>query len=135
MAHYGNSRDDRYDDRSSFRGNGGGGGGGRFGGGGGGYGGGGGGDSMGNIGDKLRNIQWDISALPVFEKNFYIEHPAVTKRDEQSAEQWRKEQGITVIGRGVPKPVFTFDEASMPEYVLKEVLKQGFTARKFFIFI
>ena len=89
---------------------------------------------MGNIGDKLRNIQWDISALPVFEKNFYIEHPAVTKRDEQSAEQWRKEQGITVIGRGVPKPVFTFDEASMPEYVLKEVLKQGFTARKFFFF-
>lgn len=89
---------------------------------------------MGNIGDKLRNIQWDISALPVFEKNFYIEHPAVTKRDEQSAEQWRKEQGITVIGRGVPKPVFTFDEASMPEYVLKEVLKQGFTAREFFFF-
>lgn len=82
---------------------------------------------MGNIGDKLRNIQWDISALPVFEKNFYIEHPAVTKRDEQSAEAWRAEQGITVIGRGVPKPVFTFDEASMPEYVLKEVLKQGFT--------
>lgn len=88
---------------------------------------------MGNIGDKLRNIQWDISALPVFEKNFYIEHPAVTKRDEQSAEAWRAEQGITVIGRGVPKPVFTFDEASMPEYVLKEVLKQGFTKRKSFI--
>jgi len=90
---------------------------------------------MGNIGDKLRNIQWDISALPVFEKNFYIEHPAVTKRDDQSAEAWRSEQGITVIGRGVPKPVFTFDEASMPEYVLKEVLKQGFTKRKQFIFI
>jgi ATP-dependent RNA helicase DDX5/DBP2 len=26
--------------------------------------------------------------------------------------------------------VFTFEEASMPEYVLKEVLKQGFTKRK-----
>lgn len=29
------------------------------------------------------------------------------------------------------QPVFTFEEASMPEYVLKEVLKQGFTQRKF----
>jgi ATP-dependent RNA helicase DDX5/DBP2 len=88
---------------------------------------GGGRDAMGGMGDKLRTIQWDLAALPKFEKNFYIEHPAVTGRDEQSAEEWRKAQGITVIGRGVPKPVYTFEEASMPEYVLREVLKQGFT--------
>jgi ATP-dependent RNA helicase DDX5/DBP2 len=107
MSHYGNSRDDRYNDRSSFRGSGGGGyGGGGYGGGmGGGFGGG--RDAMGNIGDKLRTIQWDLSALPKFEKNFYIEHPAVTKRDETSAEEWRKAQGITVIGRGIPKVIFT----------------------------
>jgi len=88
---------------------------------------GGGRDAMGALGDKLRTIQWDLSTLPKFEKNFYIEHPAVTARDEKSAEEWRKSQGINVIGRGIPKPVFTFEEASMPEYVLKEVLKQGFT--------
>jgi hypothetical protein len=64
---------------------------------------GGGRDAMGGMGDKLRTIQWDLAALPKFEKNFYIEHPAVTGRDEQSAEEWRKAQGITVIGRGVPK--------------------------------
>lgn len=104
MSHYGNSRDDRYNDRSSYRG--GNGGGGQFGGGGGFGGGGRGGDAMGNIGDKLRNIQWDLSALPVFEKNFYIEHPAVTRRDEPSAEEWRRSQGITVIGKGVPKVLF-----------------------------
>lgn len=28
------------------------------------------------------------------------------------------------------KPVMTFEEASMPEYVLKEVLKQGFDKRE-----
>jgi ATP-dependent RNA helicase DDX5/DBP2 len=153
MSHYGNSRDDRYGDRSSFRGSSGNGGGygGSYGGGmGGGFGGG--RDAMGGMGDKLRTIQWDLAALPKFEKNFYIEHPAVTGRDEQSAEEWRKAQGITVIGRGVPKvgqnififsfrityhyillsvqPVYTFEEASMPEYVLREVLKQGFTKRK-----
>lgn len=107
MSHYG-GRDDRYGDRSSFRGNGGGG---YGGGGGGGYGGGGGGfgggrDAMGNIGDKLRSIQWDLASLPKFEKNFYIEHPAVTARDERSAEDWRKVEGINVIGRGIPKVRF-----------------------------
>lgn len=81
---------------------------------------------MGGMGAGLRNIQWDLSALPVFEKNFYMEHPAVTKRDDNFSEQWRRQQEITVIGRGVPKPVLTFEEASMPEYVQKEVLKQGF---------
>jgi ATP-dependent RNA helicase DDX5/DBP2 len=95
MSHYGNSRDDRYNDRSSYRGGGGGGmggGGGRFG-----------GDSMGAMGDKLRSIQWDLSSLPVFEKNFYIEHPAVTQRDDRWADDWRKNEAITVIGHGIPK--------------------------------
>ena len=93
MAYYGSSND-RYNDSSSYRGGGGGGGG---------FGGGRPGDSMGGMGANLKNIQWDLSSLPVFEKNFYIEHPAVSKRDERSAEDWRHSHGITVIGRGVPK--------------------------------
>ena len=84
----------------------------------------------GGLGAGLRTISWDLSKLPVFEKNFYFEHPAVTKRDEAFSEQWRKSKDITVIGNGIPKPVLTFEEASMPEYVLREVLKQGFSARK-----
>jgi hypothetical protein len=32
------------------------------------------------------------------------------------------------------QPVMSFEEASMPEYVLKEVLKQGFTERKRILF-
>jgi ATP-dependent RNA helicase DDX5/DBP2 len=61
-----------------------------------------------------------------FEKDFYIEHPDVSKRTEQDAEAWRASKGIVVRGTDIPKPVFTFEEASMPEYVLNEVLKQGF---------
>ena len=64
--------------------------------------------------------------LPKFEKNFYIEHPAVTARSDREGESWRASVGIVIQGEGVPKPVMTFEEASMPEYVLKEVLKQGF---------
>lgn len=70
-----------------------------FGGGGGGFG----GDAMGGLGNNLRNISWDLSALPVFEKNFYIEHPAVTRRSDREADDWRRDRGITVIGLGVPK--------------------------------
>ena len=74
----------------------------------------------------LRDIQWDLSQLPVFEKNFYIEHPDVTARSEGDADAWRTSKQIKIEGRGVPKPVSTFEEASMPDYVLTEVMKQGF---------
>jgi ATP-dependent RNA helicase DDX5/DBP2 len=82
------------------------------------------------IGSGLHRINWDLSKLPVFEKNFYVEHPVVKARSEAIAEEWRKSKGITIIGRGIPKPVLTFEEASMPEYVLNEVLRQGFDERK-----
>lgn len=83
---------------------------------------------MGGLGAGLRSIHWDLKKLPPFEKNFYIEHPDVTKREETEAARWRSKHGITVQGHGIPKPVFTFEEASMPEYVLQEVMKQGFDA-------
>lgn len=119
-----NRGNDRFGDSSGYRG-GGGGGGDRYGGGG--RYGSGGGDRMSGVGRGLdMNIQWDLSKLPVFEKNFYIEHPAVGARSEEDAVNWRLGESINVIGHGIPKPVMTFEEASMPEYVLSEVLKQGF---------
>ena len=121
--------DNRYSDRSSFRD-----GHGSFGNSS--YGSGGGrNDSMGGLGSGLRNIQWDISKLPVFEKNFYIEHPVVRARTEEDAEKWRRDKEIMIKGRGIPKPVMTFEEASMPEYVLREVLKQKFDKRRLSIII
>ena len=113
----------RYNDRSGYRG-------------GGGYGGGGVGydggrdsrDNMPKLGQLLGHIDWDLTKLPTFEKNFYIEHPDVRGRDEESAIKWRKENTIHIVGNGIPKPVFTFEEASMPSYVLSEVLKQGFNS-------
>lgn len=97
MAYYGDGGN-RYADSSSFRH-------------GGDYRGGGGGDrgngssrfASDGLGANLRTIHWDLSKLPVFEKNFYIEHPAVRARSDGDAEHWRREHHITVIGRGVPK--------------------------------
>lgn len=80
----------------------------------------------GGLGAGLRAQQFDLTKLPTFEKNFYVEHPHVSARSEQEAEDWRKSVNIHIVGKGVPKPCMTFEEASMPEYVLSEVLKQGF---------
>lgn len=73
-----------------------------------------GGEFANQLGAGLRRIEWDMSKLPVFEKNFYIEHPDVASRSSAAAEDWRKAIGIIVVGGGVPKPVLSFDEASMP---------------------
>jgi len=85
-------------------------------------------DKMSSLGSGLRSIQWDLSSLPVFEKNFYIEHPTVSSRCDVEAEMWRRQHHIIVRGEGVPKPCLTFEEASMPEYILAEVMKFKFNA-------
>ena len=41
--------------------------------------------------------------------------------------EWRRKHEITVTGTNVPKPVRTFEEASVPEFMLQEILKAGFT--------
>jgi ATP-dependent RNA helicase DDX5/DBP2 len=85
--------------------------------GGGSYGGGGG----SSLGMNLKNIDFAKEDLVTFEKNFYMEHPDVSKRSEREAEEWRASKQIVVKGHDVPKPVLTFEEASMPEYILSEV--------------
>ncbi|RKU44190.1 ATP-dependent RNA helicase dbp2, variant 2 [Coniochaeta pulveracea] len=117
-----------YGGSNGYSGGGGGGyGGGGYGGGGGGYGGGG-GDRMNNLGAGLHKQEWDLSALPKFEKHFYKEHPDVAARSPAEVEKFRKDHGMSVHGRDVPKPVETFDEAGFPRYVMDEVKAQGFPA-------
>jgi ATP-dependent RNA helicase DDX5/DBP2 len=107
----------------------GGGGGGSYGGGFGGYSGGPGGfggGGGGDFGSELSNIDFAKTELVTFEKDFYIEHPDVSKRPDQEADAWRASKQIVIVGKEVPKPCMTFEEASMPEYILSEVMKQGF---------
>jgi len=44
----------------------------------------------------------------------------------EAVEAFRREHDITVNGRNVPKPVLSFEEAIMPEYVTSEVRRQNF---------
>jgi ATP-dependent RNA helicase DDX5/DBP2 len=83
-------------------------------------------NGLDNAGANLQNVDFSNEQLVTFEKDFYIEHPDVAKRPDEEAQAWRASKQIVVLGQGVPKPVMTFDEASMPEYILSQVLKQGF---------
>lgn len=83
-------------------------------------------DRMDNLGDNLQKQEFDLEKMPKFEKNFYKEHPDVTSRDEEHVKAYRDEHSMSVIGKDIPKPVETFEEANFPGYVLKEVKQQGF---------
>lgn len=51
----------------------------------------------------------------------------MTKRTEDEVREFRKKHEMTVFGDNVPKPVTNFEEASVPEFVLKEITSLGFT--------
>lgn len=83
---------------------------------------------MGQLGSGLKDIHWDLSSLPKFEKNFYAEHPAVAARSLQEVDEIRAAANMTVTGNNVPKPLKTFEEANFPSYVMKELSELGFAA-------
>lgn len=56
----------------------------------------------------------EFEGLTPFEKNFYVEHPAVAALTEEEVLAYRRRRDITVEGRDIPKPVRSFDEASFP---------------------
>jgi superfamily II DNA/RNA helicase len=113
---------------SSFGNSGGRSGGGGFGGGGRRGGGGGGGrDKFSGPGSSLRKPRWDQESLPHFEKNFYREHPNVQARSNEAVQQYLAAKEITIVGRNQPKPVFTFEEANLPPFIIESCRRQGFT--------
>uniref|UniRef100_A0A667X4V4 RNA helicase n=1 Tax=Myripristis murdjan TaxID=586833 RepID=A0A667X4V4_9TELE len=90
-------------------------------------GGGGGGGKYGNPGERLRKKHWNLDELPKFEKNFYQQHPDVTRRSPQEVEQYRRAKTVTVKGRECPNPIMKFHEASFPSYVMDVINKQNWT--------
>ena len=96
---------------------------------GGGYGGrsGGGYGSYGNDSSLGQNLTTpDFNNLPKFEKNFYVEDKRVASRSEREIDDFRQQHDMKVVGKGIPKPVTTFDETGFPNYILSEIKKMGF---------
>lgn len=56
----------------------------------------------------------DLDGLTPFEKNFYVESPAVAAMTDAEVEEYRKLREITVEGRDIPKPVKSFRDVGFP---------------------
>ena len=89
-----------------------------------------GGGGFGNeeLGSNLNRPDWEKETLPNFEKNFYVEHPDVSARSDGEIEEYRRKHEMNCLGTDIPKPVFSFAEASFPAYVLEEVVSLGFNS-------
>ena len=139
---YGGGRDDRgYGDRRGGGGGRGGGYGGSRGGfdrrgggfggggyGGGGYGGGGAGGRNDMPGKGLNKPRWDQLELVPFEKQFYNPHPNIANANPRDVEEYRHSKEITIV-RGAhkcPNPITNFDEAGIPDYVMREINRKNF---------
>ncbi|XP_030064290.1 probable ATP-dependent RNA helicase DDX5 [Microcaecilia unicolor] len=85
------------------------------------------GKKFGNPGERLVKKIWNLNELPKFEKNFYQEHPNVTRLTPQEVEQYRRSKEITVRGHNCPKPVMNFYEANFPVSLMDVIKGQNFT--------
>jgi ATP-dependent RNA helicase DDX5/DBP2 len=56
----------------------------------------------------------ELEGLPRFEKNFYVEVPAVAGMTAEEVEAYRRRREITVEGNDVPKPVSDFRDVGFP---------------------
>lgn len=83
---------------------------------------------MGHLGNGLRAVDWSAHKLSTFEKNFYVEDKRVSARSDREIEEFRKVKEMKVQGRGVPRPVTSFDELGFPEYIMSTLRAQGFSA-------
>jgi len=114
-----------YSSRRGGNGGYGGGGGSRWGGGGGS-----GGDMFSSMGQNLHNINWSGVKLEPFQKNFYKPDPKVMARSDRQIDEYRRHYEINVFrnssGKQVSRPVETFNEASFPNYIIKELANAGF---------
>ncbi|CAG0916311.1 unnamed protein product [Notodromas monacha] len=80
------------------------------------------------LGENLKRIKWDVSSLIPFQKNFYTPTSKVASRPTADVDRYRAEHDITMVGRDIPKPIVTFEEANLPDFLMDEFQKQGYTA-------
>jgi len=80
----------------------------------------------GNKFEESKKIRWDLSKLTPFQKNFYQENSTVSMRPDDQIKQFYRSKEITVTGRDVKKPVFTFTEPNFPKYMTDKLLSMGF---------
>ncbi|XP_054289065.1 uncharacterized protein LOC129004487 isoform X1 [Macrosteles quadrilineatus] len=77
-------------------------------------------------GESLKKPHWDMNALMPFQKNFYVPHENVANRSEEEVDMYRAAKEITVKGTNIPHPTQGFQEGNFPDYMMQQIIKQGF---------
>lgn len=77
-------------------------------------------------GDLLKKPNWDMTSLPLIQKDLYIPHSNVLNRTPDEISKYHAGKEITVKGNNTPSPIQAFEESNFPDYVMEEIRKQGF---------
>lgn len=83
-------------------------------------------DRMGDLGRGLREIDWEQDGIVEIQKNFYEEHLEVQARSDSENKAIMAKFDIKIVSGENMKCVSTFEEANMPDHLLKAVYAQGF---------
>ena len=59
--------------------------------------------------------------FPVLLKNFYSESEEVKNRSQKDVDAYRAEHFIKVTGENIPRPVQSFEESSLPKYLVDQL--------------
>ncbi|XP_065343217.1 uncharacterized protein LOC135941536 isoform X1 [Cloeon dipterum] len=81
-------------------------------------------NNNGKSGDKLKKPNWE--ELPSFPKELYTPSQTVIDRSPEDVNAYRANKQITVRGNDVPNPSQDFEEANFPDYINREIVRQGF---------
>ncbi|XP_003745440.1 probable ATP-dependent RNA helicase DDX5 [Galendromus occidentalis] len=79
-------------------------------------------------GGSLRKPRWDMERLPPFQKDFYRENEITQSRSSADVDLFLQNNEITLSGRGVPKPILTFQEIELPPDVVVVIQEQKYQA-------
>ncbi|GAB1226828.1 hypothetical protein ENUP19_0305G0077 [Entamoeba nuttalli] len=80
-----------------------------------------------NISTKqLQPVNYDITTLPPFEKNFYVESPITANRDVEEVSRYLQENEIQVNGCESIKALLTFEECNFPQSILNVIKEQNY---------
>jgi superfamily II DNA/RNA helicase len=61
----------------------------------------------------------DFSSCQELVKDFYVEQESVKNRDPAEVEKYRTEHHMRLVGKDIPNPVMTFEEAGFPANITR----------------
>ncbi|XP_055602221.1 uncharacterized protein LOC129751011 [Uranotaenia lowii] len=84
-------------------------------------------DRQANNGASLRTLKWSREDLTPFEKNFYKPSDRLTNMPQEEVNEVLTKFEITLKGRNIPRPSVLFQDASLPDNIMAEMNRQGFS--------